>query len=327
MAATNPTNSKGGSSDTSGTPRYPQNISGRPFASDSFWNTPLPSDAPLSTNSAEYVTSLVTQISTYYGHAAINTSKYTPPVWTVPANQPLVNVAAWNCQNKKWMDPSFQAQISEIPIPTYAIPSPGTDSEMVVWQPSTDTEWDLWKARDLGGQWEACWGGRLPRASQSEGIFPSPFGATATGLAYRGGLIDPSELISGQIDHALAISLVLTKKSELSWPADRTDGSYAGPGAVPEGTRFRLSPSIDIASLNLNPVAKAIALAAQKYGFVVRDHAGSVALYAVNSLTYTQLGQENPYPKIFGGLQNWQVLDGFPWKDLQALAPGYGKPG
>lgn len=62
-------------------------------------------------------------------------------------------------------------QLSAVPIPDHAMPALGTDSEMVVWQPETDTIWEMWVAeKDANGNWSACYGGRMENASQKIGV-------------------------------------------------------------------------------------------------------------------------------------------------------------
>ncbi len=78
--------------------------------------------------------------------------------------------------------------------------------------------------------------------------------------------------------------------------------------------------------MNLSPVGKIIARAAQKYGFVVWDKAGAITLRADNPKSYTQRGQKDPYPELFGGKPSWSILQGFPWDKLQFLPVDYGKP-
>jgi len=88
-----------------------------------------------------------------------------------------------------------------------------------------------------------------------------------------------------------------------------------------------LDPSVDIEALNLCPVGKIIARAAQKYGFVVWDKAGGITLRADNTKSFTQRGEKNPYPELFGGKPEWSLLQGFPWEKLQFLPLNYGKDG
>ena len=83
---------------------------------------------------------------------------------------------------------------------------------------------------------------------------------------------------------------------------------------------------MDVEKLNLSPVGKTIARAAQKYGFVIWDKAGAITLRADNPKSYTRLGQKDLYPEIFGSKPAWSILQGFPWDKLQFLPVNYGKP-
>jgi hypothetical protein len=209
-----------------------------------------------------------------------------------------------------------------VPIPDGATPSAGSDAELVISQPSTDSLWELWRARrtSLGG-WEACWGGKLGGVSTGPGLFPWPFGTTATGISLAGGLITPEELAAGRIDHALAVSLVDVKAKAFSWPATRTDGSSTAVNAIVEGQRFRLDPSIDVDALPVTRTAKIVAKALQTYGMVVRDRSGSVTFYAENTAAE---GRTDLYPALFG-TPAYKVLAGIPWTRLQALPTDYGR--
>jgi hypothetical protein len=200
---------------------------------------------------------------------------------------------------------------------------------MTVYQPSTDTMWEFWLARKSNGVWEACWGGRMPNVSKNEGIWPSVFGATATGLPFIGGQLTVEELLRGEIRHAIGIALVETEKAAIySWPARRSDGSNPSnaPNRIPEGLRFRLDPNIDVNALAILPIAKMIAKAAQTYGFVVWDKAGSIGLRAESPKRFTAAGGADPYPALLRGVPDYKILEGFPWDKLEFLPMNYGKP-
>jgi hypothetical protein len=148
-------------------------------------------------------------------------------------------------------------------------------------------------------------------------------------LPFLGGQITAEELQRGEIRHAIGISLVDVERSGLfSWPANRSDGYNPdnAPNRIAEGQRFRLDPTINVDALNLHPVAKVVAKAAQKYGFVVWDKAGSISLRAQNPKSYTALGNPDPYPELFNGKPAYSILNGFPWNRLQFLPMNYGKP-
>ncbi len=70
----------------------------------------------------------------------INTTQYSTPVYTVAANQPTVPVIM------DYNNPLAPA-MGAVPIPANALPAAGTDEEMTVYQPSSDTLWEMWKMR------------------------------------------------------------------------------------------------------------------------------------------------------------------------------------
>lgn len=299
------------------------------FAPTSFWYTPIPASAPLHPNSAGFTADFQRQIHTYYGNVTINTTSYASPVYTAPAGTPTQQVKFWDCQNKGFADPGLVQQWAAVPVPSAAAPSSGTDGEMSVYQPSTDTIWEFWQTRGSSGQWQACWGGRMQNASKSQGIWPNSYGTTATGLPFLGGQITAEELQRGEIRHAIGIALVDLEQSGIfSWPANRSDGYNPNHAAnrIPEGLRFRLDPNVNVGALNIHPVAKIIAKAAQKYGFVVWDKAGAISLRVQNPKSYTQLGKPDPYTALFNGTAQYAILNGFPWDRLQFLPMNYGRP-
>jgi hypothetical protein len=280
-----------------------------PFDPSSVWNAPLSATAPLSPDSSALVAELGRQVAQY--GPWINTTSYSVPVYTVPAGQPTVPV--------KLDVPNYltlQQDFSAVPVPADAVPAKGSDAHLTVYQPSTDTLWDMWKASKQADGWHFRWGGELTHVSTSPGYWPNAMGATATSLPLLGGLIRISETQAGVIPHALALAIPEAMAKTFVWPAQRTDGASTLANAIPEGTRFRLDPTVDVSTLPLKPAAKAIALAAQRYGIVVRDTAGAVTFYAEDP---TPTGT-NPYPTLWGVKYANQLLAGFPWSRLQVIA-------
>lgn len=287
---------------------------GNPFSPTSFWNTPLAANTPLDPNSQAYVNEFVRQITSY--GLWLNTTSYSVPVYVVAADQATQHVTldTWG--------PDLQAQFDAVPIPANAQAAAGTDEHMVIWQPSTDKMWEFWVMHHEADGWHASWGGEMNNVSTNPGYFThtgqtNNWGATATGLPLLGGLITQADLQRGYINHALAISLVETAPQTWSWPAQRTDGGDFTPGitAIPEGTRFRLDPNLNIASLHLPTLDRMIAQAAQTYGIVVRDKAGAVALYGQDPNTMPT----NPWPQALDNDYPSTYLSWLPWNHLQAL--------
>jgi hypothetical protein len=318
------------------------------FSPSSFWYTAIPRDVALNPNSANYVAEFLRQKQAYYGTVNINTTEYASPLYIVRSGTThavsdndgkqvtavglevhRTDVVEWDCQNKGYSAPGLAAQWRGVPIPAIAVPAKGTDSEMSVFDETSDTLWEFWVARKLDGSWQSCWGGKIANAAKSNGIFPLPYGATATGLPFVGGQITAEELARGEIKHAIGIALVEAEADGIrSWPALRSDGlNPAGaPNRIPEGLRFRLDPSINVDALKMHPIGKIIAKAAQKYGFVLWDKAGALSIRAENAVSYTSVGQPDPYVSLFGKTPSYAVLDGFPWDKLQFLPMNYGKP-
>lgn len=291
------------------------------FAPHSFWNEPLADDAQLDPASEQMVGDLVAEVAreqelTIGPWIATNAST---PLYTVPRDQELVHVTLDNSS------PELQAAFERVPIPADAVPADGSDAHMTIWQPSTDRLWEFWQAREEPDGWYARWGGAMRNVSESPGYFTADswpgathrWGATATSLPVIGGVMLIEELQSAEIDHALAVNLPFPRAGEYSWPAQRTDGT-GPPDAIPEGARLRLDPDLDLDSLNLHPVIRTMAEAAQRYGMVVRDRTGSVIAFAAEDPTGA-----NPYRNASGGLFRDQFptdfTDEFPWEHLQVL--------
>lgn len=297
------------------------------FAPDSFWYRPIPADVPLNPNSSAYVAEFQRQYRTYYNDVGINTVAYSTPVYTVDAQTRTVPVTQWICQGTH--DAGLARQWAAVPMPPYAQPADGTDGEMTVYQPSSDSLWEFWQARQVDGQWQACWGGGMTNVSKNDGIWAPRYGVAATGLPFAPGQVTVQELRSGTIRHVMGIALVDAEKSTvISWPANRSDGNNPTgvPNRIPEGLRFRLDPKVNVDALKIHPIAKIIAKAAQTYGFVVWDKAGAISLRFENPKPYTIAGQANPYVALFNGTPSYAVLKGIPWDRLQFLPMNYGKP-
>lgn len=295
------------------------------FAPTSFWNTPVSANAPLDSNSASAVAALNTEelaeLLAKRG-PAIDTTSWSVPIYTVPANQPAVRVTLLN-----HVVPNLQAAWSEVPLPANAHPAGGTDGHLVVWQPSTDRMWEFWRLEKNGEEWRASWGGAMQGVSSNVGVYGSEawpgastaWGASASSLPLVGGLVTLEDLQMGKINHALAISVPNVLKGVYASPALRTDGTSTQPWSLPEGAHLRLDPTLDLASLHLPRMTLMLAEAAQRYGIYVRDKASNLAFYAEDP---TPTGS-NPYAGpggYFEGQSASKLLTSFPWSHLQLLA-------
>ncbi len=298
---------------------------GVPFASSGPWCTPLPSSAPLASNSAAVVANIEADEKNNYGTFAINTDTYSSPIYTVPASTPATNWSFDDCQNKGSLPSNFAPVLMGVPTAPGMVQSMGTDGEITIYDPTTDEEWEFWVASQTGGQWSACWGGTIQHVSTNPGIFPSGLGATASGLPLLGFLIRIDELQAGVIRHTLNIETVRTQAGVFSWPANRTDGNTANADILMEGQRVRLDPTFDVTTLP-NPAERTIAKAMQDYGMILTDTSGAVTMQAEDPRPYMAAHNTttNPYDAIFAGRQSYAVLQDIPLSRLQVLAKDYG---
>lgn len=298
---------------------------GVPFASTGPWCSRLPAATPIASNSAAITANIQLDIQNNYGTFGINTEQYSSPIFTVPAGTATENWAFDNCDNGTLV-PGFAAALMGVPTTTAMFPSMGTDSEITIYEPSKDQDWEFWVAQEDGGTWSACWGGTIQGVSTNPGIFPSPTGATATGLPLLGFLMRIEELQAGLIQHAVNIITVRTQANVFSWPANRTDGVAADDDILMEGQRLRLDPTFDVTTLP-NATERTIAKAMQDYGMILTDKGGSVVMQAEDPRVYmAQHGTTtNPYDAIFAGRDAYTVLQDIPIDRLQVLPKDYGQ--
>ena len=134
---------------------------------------------PVSEQSEVQVAGLTGSLSKLYGGiAAFNVYEYGMSWYTVSAAQERVTVRFDNCQDKPATPAELYGpggQFVDVPIPDDAQPMAGTDGELTIYQPSTDTLWDFWRAARDNRGWRACWGGRIDKVSSGIGRFPSYF--------------------------------------------------------------------------------------------------------------------------------------------------------
>jgi len=218
-----------------------------PFSATGPWRTKLPATTPIATNSDAIVANIQADIKNNYGTFAINTDTYSSPIWTAPQNAKVSDFTFNGCQGS--LDSQFAACLKGVPTVAEMFPSLGTDSEITIYSPSLDEEWEFWVAKsDDAGAWSACWGGCITGVKANPGIFPAPIGATASGLPLLGFLVRIDELAAGEITHAINICVVRTQATNFSWPANRTDGNTADSDVLMEGQRLRLDPTFDVST-------------------------------------------------------------------------------
>ncbi|PID55263.1 MAG: hypothetical protein CSA58_00515 [Micrococcales bacterium] len=313
------------------TPARPAKTGPQPikFAANNVW-TQRVGGAPVDPRSAAVMGNLAHQVrSKWNGVAAFNVSKYNVAYYRVPRGTRRQTVAFHDCQGKGYTPAGLfngAKHFVNVPIPANAAPAAGDDSQMSIYDPSTDQVWEFWAMSRNGRGWKACWGGRIDNASKNRGYFPGHYGSTATGLVNAAGMVSVEDIKRGRIDHALYLIVAEPKAGSYSWPASRTDGWSTNPNAVEEGRRLRLDPRVNVDALPLTRTGKIVAKAAQEYGFIVADKAGAVGVVTESGHSYAAThGGSDPWPALLGGTPEYEQLRNFPWHKMQMMPKNWGR--
>jgi hypothetical protein len=264
--------------------------SARLFSSDSPLNQAVPPRARIDPGSAAMVGQLRSEVDEKGW--AISTMEYTVPLFRSGRTTERVTVHVRTRGTKH-----------RVPIPATAFPSPGSDGHMTVIDLPSRCEYDFYRARRLpDGTWEAENFNALPITGP--GIYPRGLGTRASAFANAAGLITPAEIRRGRIEHALVFTMAATREGGPVWPATSSDGSTSVPGAIPEGARLQLDPSLSLESLA--PWQRVIARALQRYGMYLADTGGAVAIFAQHP--HSDRGFGYPWGDVdYGYLPKWLV--------------------
>ncbi len=306
---------------------------------------------PVARDSAAVVAEFNRDWKANYGNVGVNGR---PVVW-VPANQPMVPISVQHGCNNFLSNTGPSA-----PIPPWATTSGPSDDILTVYQPSSDSVWELWQAHRLTTQrssghassrtatagWSACWAGKATLRSFS-GVFPWPFGETATGISNLATEVTQADVLSGSINHAIGIQVVNCNR--FVYPADRGDCG-SDPGTPGEGQWFRFAPSVNCADYDSTPFENEVCVTGKQKGFVVVDHGGSDGIeadYATNvwlaegnngirgrwytnpqgggdfgySTAPLEESMESRPGKTGSEEQEYQVIANLPWDQLQVIVP------
>ncbi len=255
----------------------------RPYSPDSVWNTPIGANPAIEPNSSTMIGRLGNTRTG--GRIYSDTTQYTYPVYFADASTPRYDVP---CRMYKCtvVNPDGSVvrvtTMTNVPIPTGAQVSSGTDAQMIVVDTTTGMEYGFYHGRwtsggyetDGGYQYNVNWNGT-----------PVPFGSRGAGVTYYAGLIRPWEIRAGEINHAIAFAYDIPRGTRCVYPATQTDGTSGDTYALPEGARLQLNPALTDADFNawgLSATGKVVARALQRYGMILIDTGGSLKIMAEN---------------------------------------------
>jgi hypothetical protein len=206
--------------------------------------------------------------TTWGGHTfnQYSTADVTGATCVAPAN--------YHAQTSNYWTPTPQ-------VPASAIPSPGADSHMAVFQPNGWALETMGTIRLSNGNIVCMYASYTWPESYGTGF---QNGRRASMIPNYAGVIRNGELISGTISHALSVDIGQNAlKRQINWPAYTVDMNNSYSGAIPYGALLALPSSLNISTLGLTtPLGVAIANAAKTYGMYVVD-ASSNNEFVINS--------------------------------------------
>jgi hypothetical protein len=254
----------------------------RPFRDRSWWNTPLPVNAPSDPAGATVLNYLSTAPES--GHGCLRLAGAQQNKWGQPAYWSQRGDPVYDVQGLPAGSPT---EVKHLRIPLGAKGASNSDGTMTVYDVArgyvvllTDAHYDA--ASDT---WSAS--GATVTYLDSNGLLASagPSGDPRNIGTHRGNngatsYVRFDMVHAGAVRNVLKIAAGPALANRWVFPMTGSDGTVTDPsvGAPPEGLRLRIKPSVDLHSLGLHPQALVIAEALQKYGAYIGDSGGTTAL-------------------------------------------------
>lgn len=234
------------------------------FAGNNIWNTPV-DQLPVASNSATLVNTIGsnTRVHADFGSGLYQGGPIGIPFITVPGTQPKYSA-------------SFEYAGDSDPGP-YAVPltapieggSSSTGDRHAI---AIDTDncilYELYAAYPQAASWQAGSGAIFDLKSPALRT-AGWTSADAAGLPIFPGLVRYDEVASGEIRHAIRLTVPQTRRSYV-WPARHYASSLTGVQYPQMGQRFRLRATFDISAFP--PDAQVILRAMKKYGMILADN-------------------------------------------------------
>jgi len=222
------------------------------------------SHAPVDPNSANYIAAIG---ASGHLHADFGTDpSYGIPYTVVGPHQPRVPI--------RFSEFGEESNPGPYPIPANA-PVEGAgeegDRHVLVLQEGSCKLYELYAARRSGAGWEAGSGAVFNLRSNT--LRPEGWtSADAAGLPIFPLLVRYPEVQSGQIDHALRVTVENTQRGYIH-PATHFASDSSDPNLPPMGLRLRLKASFSLAGYHGQ--ALVVLRALKRYGLIVADNGSS----------------------------------------------------
>jgi hypothetical protein len=238
------------------------------FPPDNIWNAPV-DRLPLDPNSQAYLVSggLTSPLHPDFGSGTYDGETIGIPLTIVPGTQPRVNVT---------FDYASESDSGPYPIPPNVSieggPNSTGDRHALILDGDNCVLYELYDATpNQDGSWNAGSGAIFDL--HCDCLRPETWtSADAAGLPIYPGLVRYDEVASGQISHALRMTLPQTQAAYV-WPARHFASSLTATTYPPMGERFRLRADVDISGYD--PLVQVILVALKTYGMILADNGSS----------------------------------------------------
>ncbi len=263
----------------------PTDAAGNPFRAfepNSWWNTPVPANAPHNGNESQILDYLQTGPQSGEGCLRLAGADHNPwgqPVYWAQPGDTRYNITG--------LPPKSPPELTALRIPAKAEPAHNSDGSMSVYDlkagyvtlltdATYDARTDTWSASG-GTVTYLDSNGLIAGTGQSDdprnlGSHRGNNGATS--------VVRLDMVKAGDVNTVLKVASGPVLANSWVFPMTGSDGNYRGtdPRVPPEGLRLRINPSINLDRLGLHPQALVIAKALQTYGMYLGDSGGTTAL-------------------------------------------------
>jgi hypothetical protein len=234
------------------------------FPANNVWNAPV-DKLPVAANSAALVATIGANVTL---HADFGSGQWDGG----PIGIPFITVSGTQAKYPATFQYASQSDPGPYAIPLNAPIEGGSQSTGDRHAIAIDTDncilYEFWNATPQAASWQAGSGAIFNLKSNS--LRPSGWtSADAAGLPVFPGLVRYDELASGEIRHAIRLTVPQTLDAFL-WPARHYASSLTSSAYPAMGQRFRLRANFDMSSYPSD--AQTILRALQKYGMFVADN-------------------------------------------------------
>jgi hypothetical protein len=284
----------------------------QPFSGGLF-DTQLSSTPALASDSAAVVSHMTSNDwSVGYPGGGYSLGPGSRPVFFAKASDPTMKIVctdafgAGSCTGANGIALGGQT----INVPAGLKPENGTDAHLTVIESATGQEYDFWDA-SISGQTISAGSGSVVNTNTGSGLGAQ---GDAANFALSAGLLRPSELASGAIDHPLIVTVPCTSGNGAnvgySYPATGGWGEACGDywnesmtGAPELGQLLRLNlTDAQIAASPAPAWQKTIMTALSHYGAYIEDTDGSwnsgINVITQDSESWTDLGQPDQWAAL-----------------------------